>query len=145
MGLLVNIISADEDEIDAIGASEHPLKEWSGIEARDIDVEMFATLHCLLTDADFEQALSAYEPVLVAEYEKVLVLRVPDEIAGKLALLEEEALEQVGGELAACEAFEIHDWPLEEVQALVVGLGELARLAESQGQAMFVWMHPLHT
>ena len=145
MGLLTNIITADEDEIDAIGASEHPAEEWSGIEAREIDTEKLATLHCLLTDDDFEQAQSAYEPVFVAEDEGVLVLRIPDEIAEKLALLEEEALELVGAELAATEAFEIHGWAVEEVQALVVELGELARLAESQGQAMFVWMHPLRT
>lgn len=145
MGILVNIITADEDEIEDIGASEHPIEEWSGIEARDIDTEKLATLHCLLTDDDFEEALSAYEPAYVAEDEGVLVLRIPDEVAEKLALLEEEALEQVGEELAATEAFEMNDWPIEEVQALVVELGELARLAESQGQAMFVWMHPLRT
>lgn len=145
MGLLVNIISADEDEIDAIGAAEHPVEEWSGIEAREIDTEKLATLHCLLTDDDFEQAQSAYEPVFVAEDEGVLVLRIPDAVAEKLAQLEEEALELVGEELAATEAFEINAWALEEVQALVVELGALARIADSQGQAMFVWMHPLRT
>lgn len=145
MGLLVNIITANEDEIGAIGASEHPTEEWSGIEARDIDTEKLATLHCLLTNDDFEQAQCAYEPVFVAEDEGVLVLRIPDEVVDKLSRLAEEALELVGEELAATEAFEIRGWPVEEVQALVVELGELARLAESQGQTMFVWMHPLRT
>lgn len=145
MGLLVNIIAADEDDIEAIGAAEHPVEEWSGIEAREIDTDKLATLHCLLTDDDFDQALAAYEPVFVAEDEGVLVLRIPDEVAEKLAQLEEEALELVGEELAATEAFEINDWALEEVQALVVELGEIARIAESQGQVIFVWMHPLRT
>lgn len=145
MGLLVNIICADEDEIEDIGAAEHPVEEWSGIEAREIDTDKLATLHCLLTDDDFYQAQSVYEPVFVAEDEGVLVLRMPNEVVEKLAQLEEEALELVGAELAATEAFEINDWAVEEVQALVVELGELARLAESQGQAMFVWMHPLRT
>jgi hypothetical protein len=31
------------------------------------------------------------------------------------------------------------------VQALVMDLADLARLAESQGQVLFVWMHPLLT
>jgi hypothetical protein len=31
------------------------------------------------------------------------------------------------------------------VQALVMDLADLARLADSQGQALFVWMHPLLT
>jgi hypothetical protein len=51
----------------------------------------------------------------------------------------------VGEELAAAEEFEIQGWPVEEVQTLVAELAALARLAESQGQAMFIWMHPLLT
>jgi hypothetical protein len=39
----------------------------------------------------------------------------------------------------------MNNWPLEEVQSLVVQLGDLAQLAESQGQIMLVWMHPLRT
>ena len=49
MSILVNIVSADEDEVDAVGESQHPVVEWSGIEARDINTEKIVTLHCLLT------------------------------------------------------------------------------------------------
>ncbi len=145
MGLLVNIVAADEEEIEAVGLAQHPVDEWSGIEARDIDTAKVAMLHCLLTGENFEEALSAYEPVFVGGEEGALVLRLPNMVADKLAGFEEEALEQVGEELAATEEFEMNNWPLEEVQSLVVQLGDLARLAESQGQIMLVWMHPLRT
>jgi hypothetical protein len=145
MGLLVNIVTADEDEIEAVGASQHPVDEWSGIEVRDIDTLKLATLHCLLIGDDFEEALGAYEPVYAGDEDGALVLRIPDEVAEKLAGFDEDALEQIGEELAATEEFEINGWPLEEVQGLVVQLGELAQLAESQGQIMLVWMHPLRT
>ncbi len=145
MGLLVNIVAADEDEIEAVGASEHPVEEWTGVEARDIDTVKLATLHCLLSEDGFEEALCAYEPVYAADDEGALVLRIPDRIAEKLAQLEEDALEQVGEELAATEEFETHGWPVEEVQAFVVELADLARLADSQGQVMLAWMHPLNT
>jgi hypothetical protein len=59
--------------------------------------------------------------------------------------LDEEALELVADELAATEEYEMEQWEPAEVQALVFELAELARLAESQGQVMFVWMHPLLT
>ena len=121
------------------------MDEWNGIEARGLDTAKLATLHCLLSGDGFEEALGAYEPVCVADDEGALLLRIPDEIAGKLARLEEEALEQVGEELAATEEFEMADWPVEEVQALVLQLADLARAAEAQGQVMFVWMHPLRT
>lgn len=145
MGLLVNIVAADEDEVEDIAASIHPVDEWSGIEARDIDVAKLATLHCLLTGDDLDEAYSANERVVAAGEGGSLVLRIPDVVMEKLAGLEEEALERVGEELAASEEFELTDWPLEEVQALVVELAEIARLAESQGQGLFVWMHPLLT
>lgn len=145
MGLLVNIVTADEDDIEAVGAAQHPVDEWSGIELREIDTAKLATLHCLLTGDDFEEALGAYEPVYVGDEDGVVVLRIPDEVAAKLAGFDEEALERIGEELAATEEFEINGWPLEEVQGLVVQLGDLAQLAEAQGQIMLAWMHPLRT
>jgi hypothetical protein len=145
MGLLVNIVAADEDEVEDIAASTHPVDEWSGIEAREIDIAKLATLHCLLTGDDLDEAYSANERVLTAGEGGSLVLRIPDVVMEKLAGLDEEALERVGEELAASEEFEFTDWPLAEVQALVFELAEIARLAESQGQGLFVWMHPLLT
>ncbi len=144
MGILTNIIAADEDEVEAIGESSRPVEEWSGIERRSIDTAKIATLHCLLTGDEFDQAVGAYEPVYVAE-EGAVVLRVADEVMEKLATLDEEMLERVAEELAATEEFEMEQWEAEEVQALVMDLADLARLADSQGQVLFVWMHPVTT
>lgn len=144
MGILTNIIAADEDEAEAIGESSRPVEEWSGIERRSIDTAKIATLHCLLTGDEFDQAVGAYEPVYVAE-EGAVVLRVADEVMEKLATLDEEMLERVAEELAATEEFEMEQWEAEEVQALVMDLADLARLADSQGQVLFVWMHPVTT
>jgi hypothetical protein len=145
MGILVNIVSADEEDVEAIGESQHPVDEWSGIEARDIDRTKFITLHCLLTDDGIEDAVYAYEPVYVVGDDGPIVLRIPDELMEKLASLEEDVLEIVGEELAATEDFEMSDLPVEEVQSLVAEMAALARIAESQGQALFIWMHPLLT
>jgi hypothetical protein len=146
MSLVTNIVTADEEEAEAIGLSDRPMDEWTGVEVRDLNAEKLATLHCLLTGDDFEEALAAYEPVFDAlDADGALVVRFPDNIAEKLAELEEEVLEEVGAELAATEEFELDGWPVEDVQALLVGLGDLARLAESQGQVMFAWMSVSYT
>lgn len=144
MGILTNIVAADEDEFVSIGESVRPMDEWSGIERRNIDTAKVATLHCLLTGDEFELAVSFYEPVYVAR-EGALVLRIADDVLEKLATIDEDALERVAEELAATEEFEIEQWPAEEVHVFVMDLAELARLAESQGQVLFVWMHPLLT
>jgi hypothetical protein len=145
MGILVNIVSADEDDIEAIGESQHPVDEWSGIEARDIDRAKIIILHCLLTGDGIEDAVYGYEPVYTAGDEGPIVLRIPDELTEKLASLGEDVLEIVGVELAATEDFETSDLPVDEVQSLVAEIAALARIAESQGQALFIWMHPLLT
>lgn len=145
MGILVNIVTADEDDVEAIGQSQHPIEEWGGIEARSIDTAKIATIHCVLTGDTLEDALSAYEPVYAVDHEGPLVLRIPDEVVERLAELEEDAAESVGDELAATEEFEMEGWPVGEVQALVGELAELARIAEARGQGVFVWMHPLMT
>lgn len=144
MGILTNIVAAEEDEVAAIGESLRPVDEWSGIERRGIDTAKIATLHCLLTGDEFEEAVSSYEPVYVAD-EGAVVLRIADEVMERLATLDEEALERVAEELAATEEYEMEQWDAADVQAMVFELGDLARLAESQGQVLFVWMHPLLT
>jgi hypothetical protein len=144
LGILTNIVAAEEDEIAAIGESLRPVDEWSGIERRGIDTAKIATLHCLLTGDEFVEAVSGYEPVYATD-EGTIVLRLADEAMERLATLDEEALELVAGELAATEEYEMEGWDSEEVQALVFELADLARLAESQGQSLFVWMHPLLT
>lgn len=144
MGILTNIVAAEEDEFAAIGESLHPVEEWSGLERRDIDTAKIATLHCLLTGDELEQALYAYEPLYVG-VEGAMVLRLADEVVEKLSALDEDALEQVGAELAATEEFEIEQWDADEVQDMVLELAELAQLAQSQEQILFVWIHPLLT
>ena len=144
MAVLTNIVAADDDEYESIGESLRPMDEWSGLERRDIDTAKIATLHCLLTGDELDLALGRYEPVYISG-EGAIVLRLADEVLEKLASFEEEALEQVAEELAATEEFELENWDSSEVIDLVTELADLARLAEAQGQVLFVWMHPLLT
>lgn len=144
MAQITNIVAAEEDEAEAVAMSDRPVDEWSGIEARDVDAAKLATLHCLLSEDDFQEALYAYEPILALYDEGVLVVRIPDHIVEKLTLLDEEALERVGEELAASEEFEVAGWPVEEVQAFVVDLSDIARVAESQGQVVLAWMRAVN-
>ncbi len=145
MAILTNIIAAEDDEIEAIGESLHPVDQWSGIEFRDIDTAKIATLHCLLTGDLFDDALAHYEPVYVSAAEGAVVLRLADDVLERLNEFDEESLTEVAAELAATEEFESEGWDEEDIAAMIIELGGLARLADSQGQALFVWMHPLRT
>ena len=139
MEIVTHIVAADDDEYQAVGDSINPLDEWSGIEAPRLDTIKIATLHSLLTGDPLQVALDLYEPVYVAENETV-VLHIADELMEKLATLDEDELENVAIEVAATEEFETEQWDTEDIQEQLILLGDLAQLAESQGQALFVWM-----
>ena len=138
MGVVTIVVAAEEDESSAIGESNRPLDEWSGIELPAMDTARFATLHCLLTGDSLQTALELYEPIFVAENETA-VLRVAGELAERLAAADEETLEAVASELAAAEDFEEEHWDPDDLAALLSGFSDLALLADSQGQVLFLW------
>lgn len=139
MEIVTYIVAADEDAYQAVGDSIDPMDEWSGIEAPGLDTIKIATLHSLLTSDPLQLALDLYEPVYVAEGETV-VLRLADELMERLATLDEDELEEIAIEVAATEEFEAGQWDTEDIQEQLILLGDLAQLAESQGQVLFVWM-----
>lgn len=141
MEFLTCVVAAEEDEYPDIARSATPLNEWSGVETPGLDTVKLATLHSLLTGDSLQVALDLYEPVFVSEGEdETLVLRIAGEMLEELALLDEEALENVSGELAATEIYESEGIEPDDLLASLTALAELAQLAESQGQELFVWI-----
>lgn len=145
MAILTSIIAAEEDEVEAVGESLEPMGEWSGITLRDLTIPRIVTLHCLLTGDLYDDAFDRYEPIYISEAEGALVLRIADEATARLAECDEDALDAIAAELLATEEYERAGWDEEEVAEMVVGLADLAQLAESQGQVLLAWLHPLRT
>lgn len=143
MSILTQIIAALDDEVEAIGDSLNPTDQWSGIGLQGMTIARIAMLHSVLTGDLFDDAAAQCEPVYVSPAEGALVLRLADELVARLAALDDERLAAVAAELTATEAFETAGWDEEEVAAMLVDLAELAQLAESQGQVLFAWLHPV--
>ncbi len=141
MALITYFVAADEDEFAAVAESMCPLDEWSGIEGKGLDTTKITMLHCLVTGDEYDLSLSLHEPACVAE-EGTIVVRIAERVLEKMAAYDAEILSQLADELAATEVFEIEAWPVEAVHTLLIDLAGLARLAESQGQALFAWLYP---
>ena len=141
MALITYFVAADEDEYAAVAESMCPLDEWSGIEGKGLETTKITMLHCLVTGDEYDLSLSLHEPACVGE-EGAIVVRVADRVLEKMAAYDAEILSQLAEELAATEVFEIEAWSVEDVHALLSELAGLARLAESQGQALFAWLCP---
>lgn len=145
MAVLTNIVAAEEDELEAVGESLEPSSEWSGIALRDFTIPKIATLHAVLTGDLLDDAYALYEPSYFSESEGAIVLQLAAALSDRLANLDEDALEAVSEELMATEEFEHADWDESDIAEMLNGLTDLARLAESQGQVLFAWLHPLRT
>lgn len=140
MQVLTNIVIGDLSDAEAIGESLCPIDEWRGFEIKGIDLAKIAMLQAVLTGQTFDEAYDEYRPIVAISDEGPWVFRFPNAPLEKLAGLEEEALEQVGEELAATEEFEESGYPVEEVQAVLEELSDLAKVCISQNKAMFIWM-----
>ena len=140
MGMRVNVVVADAEDAGAIIESEKPVEEWKGFEANGLDQAKFAMLHALLSGELFDEALDECGPLYGASDEGPWLMKLPDDSVARLAELDEDALDQVGEELAATEEFEEDGWSAEEVKGFIIQLADLAGVAMAQGRAMFVWM-----
>jgi hypothetical protein len=139
MEFVTSVVAAEEDELADVAQSTSPLEAWSGIEFPGLDTAKLAALHSLLTGDSLQAALDLYEPALVSgEDDGILVLRVSGGVLEELALLDDESLKTVAVELAATDIYEEEGADPDELLLLLTSLGELAQLAESQGQVLFV-------
>lgn len=140
MQVMTHIVIGDLSEAEAIGESLCPIDEWQGFEIKGIDLAKIAMLQAVLTGQTFDEAFDEYRPIVAASDEGPWVFRFPNALLAKLAGLNEEALEQVGEEVAATEEFEESGYPAEQVQAVLEELSDLAKICVSQDKAMFIWM-----
>ena len=140
MGMLVNVVVAAREDAGAIIESSKPIDEWKGFEAKGLDQAKFAMLHALLTGELFDEAMGDCGPLYAASDEGPWLMKLPDETVVHLTRLEEDAIDQVGEELAATEEFEQDDWPVDEVVRIVTELADLAGVARAQGRSVFIWM-----
>ena len=145
MGILTQIVAADEHEAEAIGESLDPKSEWSAVERRDIDIPKIATLISVPTGDLYDDAVVLCEPIYISPAEGAFVLHFSDIARERLAELEEEAIEVIALELAATEEYEYAELDHADLLEWLIELAELAQTADSQGQSFFVWMHPLRT
>lgn len=139
MKFVTHVVAAGDDELAELAGAGSPLDNWSGFESPGLDTVKLATLHTLLTGDFLQAALDLYEPALVSgDDEEIIVLRVAGAMLEALALLDEESMETLTGELAATGSYEEEGADPDELLPFLAALAELAQLAESQGQALLV-------
>jgi hypothetical protein len=140
MGVLTDLIMADEGDAEKIVESHYPLGEYPGVDIKGIDSVKLNTFHGILTGKSFEELLPQYSPVAEASEEGPWVFMLPVELVERLSQLDDTSVEETAVKWGTTEEFTLAGW---DQSAIVTVLGEivnLARRATSEGKRLFAWM-----
>jgi hypothetical protein len=146
MGVLSELVVADESDAEAIAASDNPTRDWDGISWKTIDAIKLSTLWAILGDSSLgvEEVMGRARqfPRLSRRTEDgPWVMGVPCRLIDLLAGLdgEDEArLVQVAEAWAVTEEFQ--GWEPSEVREVLRDIVDLADTARLEGKGLLLWM-----
>lgn len=141
MGVLTDLVLADESEAEAICKSMGPLQSWPGIDAKGIDHIKLGMLLSILTGEPYRDSFID-ECVLLAEEPEdgPWVYRVPEQLVGLLADLDGDRLTQTATAWSKIEEFVLDGWSPPEVGSVLAELHRIAREARAQGKSLLMWV-----
>lgn len=140
MGLLTDIVVADETEAVAIAESPVPSQKWPGVDVEGIDVIKLGLLWAELSHQVYDPELvTAFSELHTASDEGPWVLRVPEPLAQLLADVNDATAASAAEVLVTKEEFEPDGWTVQDVRDVVVELGVLARQALGAGKSLVMW------
>jgi len=139
MGVLTDIVVADDTEAPAVAAAAVPSERWPGIDMKGVDEFMLALLWAELShQASGPELETAFTALHAASEEGPWVSRVPKPFVRLLAQSDDTAAASAARALLAHAEFET--WELHEVREVVDGLRALAREAVRTGKSLILWV-----
>jgi hypothetical protein len=140
MGVLTDLVMADEQEANRIAESHYPLGEYPGIDIKGIDSVKLNVLHGILTSKTFEELLPQYDPIAEASEEGPWVFLLPHELVELLSLLDDVEVKEVAMKWGGTEEFQLAGWDQPAVIEVLKAIADLARRSVSEKKHLFAWM-----
>lgn len=138
MGLLTDVVIADESEAQSIAASG--AESRPKIQCKDLDNAKLGSLLELLSKSR-SQSLETFPLVAERSNQGPWVFRIPDEMIDYLAAIsDEERLEDIADQWAETEEFQLDRWSVADAEDILKELTALARAARSAGKGLLLWM-----
>jgi hypothetical protein len=134
------LVAGTNADIERIGESQTPSRDFDGIDIKGIDTVKLGTLHSILTGEEFETLLPQYDPVYESSEEGPWVFQIPDGFTSRLASLSPAERTAVADQWAATEEFALDGWSPSDVGASLDAICALAASAGSSERSLFLWM-----
>jgi hypothetical protein len=140
MGLLTDLVIANEADATNIANSHYPLDDFTGIDIKGVDSVKLTTLHSILSGEEFKDLLAQYNPIASASDDGPWVFVLPADLVARLANLDEAELADTAAKWGNTEEFQLDGWSQSNVTDVLRGIAHLARQASDQGKHIFAWM-----
>lgn len=141
MGVLTDIVIADDREAASVVAAAVPSRQWQGMDAKGIDQVKLSTLWALLADREFSvESVEEFATLAEESEDGPWVFRVPRPLLDLLAQLDTEQAHAKARAWAATEEFTLDRWKGEDVERILDELRALAREAAAQNKSLLMWM-----
>jgi hypothetical protein len=140
MGVLTDLVIAEEHDAAHIATSKYPLGEFTGIAIKGVNSVKLATLHSILSGMPFKDLLVHYAPVAEASEEGPWVFLLPTDLVGKLANLSEAEIVNIAAQWGNTKEFQLDKWSQTDVAAVLGNIANLARKASAQEKRVLAWM-----
>jgi hypothetical protein len=141
MGILTDLVVADESEAEAVAGSGGPLERWSGIDAKGIDQVKLGMLLSIMAGEPYRSSLVGEFVQLAEDSEDgPWVFRVPPRPVSSLSKIKDDELGRLSERWLAVEEFADSGYDLATVTEVVASLRELSKRALSEGKGLLMWM-----
>ncbi len=142
MGLLSDFFVASKSEMDSLDIQQSPAKNLPSVQARRVEVVKVVQLQCIIDGSLFNDHLDDLDNMIVKEAsdDGPWVLAVPKIITETLASADSRKIEDIGRSWALTKEWQTDGGNPEDVIPLVKQIGELAKRAQLEVKALYLWV-----
>jgi hypothetical protein len=140
MGVLSDVVVADESQASAVASMMVPSQELPGADLKGIDTEKLAALEALLTARTYDEVCSEYDPVAQESGDGPWVSLIGQSLVSELAVADDDRLAKLAQAWAATEAFQFDPWRDDAVAWVLSELARLSRIAVAEEKRLLLWM-----
>ena len=141
MGVLTDLVVADESEAEELAASISPLERWPGIDAKGIDPVKLGKLLSILAGESYSHSIPGeFSEIAAFSDDGPWVLRVPPRLVLSLSEIGDADVRRISTQWFAGEEFAHSGYDLAITEEVVTSLRELSKKATAERKEMLMWM-----
>ena len=139
MGVLCELFSATESDVNELQPEDIPSRRFGGVEAKGLNPVPFAALHHILTGIDIQESVRLHSLVAEITEDGPWIYRLPRELASTLAELSQRGIDSVAAEWTKTDELQLAGWSYDDVNSVRSRMVALCQHPDIEGMTIFLW------